>query len=128
MPTRERVQAFVDLVVSGAHDRAIEDFYHADATMQENLSTPRQGRDVLLAHERRAMSRATKIVTHPPAHVVIDGDVVVIHWVFDFTFGDGKTKRLIELALQQWRGDRISTEQFFYDSATAWREVPPGSN
>ncbi len=123
MPSRDRVQAFIDCVVGGAHDLAIADFYHADASMQENLKPPRVGRDVLIAHERAAIARQRHIHTHVPAHVLINGDTVVIHWVFDFTGQDGKTRRIVELALQTWRDDRVQTEQFFYDTATAWQEI-----
>jgi hypothetical protein len=66
MPTRERVQAFIDRVVSGAHDRAIAEFYHPDASMQENLKPPRLGPDALIAHEQAAMARRKHIHTHVP--------------------------------------------------------------
>jgi hypothetical protein len=33
------------------------------------------------------------------------------------------TRRLQELALQRWRGDRIAEERFFYDTASAWKTV-----
>ncbi|KJV08563.1 polyketide cyclase [Elstera litoralis] len=124
MPTRERVNAFVAAVVSGDHVAAIADFYHEDATMQENGLEPRRGRDVLLAHEAKALSRLQKMHTHPPKAVVLDGDSVVINWVFDAVALDGSARRLEELAFQTWRGDRILTERFFYDTATAWQSVP----
>lgn len=123
MPTRDRVEAFIELVVSGVHDQAIADFYHHDATMQENLKPPRAGRDVLIAHERAAMARVKHIHTHRPLHVAIDGDTVAVNWVFDFTGHDDVTRRLIEVAVQTWDGDRIRHEQFFYDTATAWQVV-----
>ena len=34
MPSRERVAAFVAMVVGGDHVRAIADYYHEDASMQ----------------------------------------------------------------------------------------------
>jgi ribosomal silencing factor RsfS len=37
MPTRDRVAAFITSVVGGDHVRAIADYYHEDASMQENL-------------------------------------------------------------------------------------------
>ncbi len=56
--------------------------------------------------------------THPATAFLVDGDQVVIHWRFDMTGHDGVTRRLDELALQQWRGDRIASERFFYDPAS----------
>ena len=44
-----------------------------------------------------------------------EGDRVAIHWNFELTDKDGKTRRFDEVALQEWRGDRIFRERFFYD-------------
>ena len=41
MPSRERVQAFVDAVLAGDFVQSIRDFYAEDATAQENLKPPR---------------------------------------------------------------------------------------
>jgi ketosteroid isomerase-like protein len=124
MPSRERVAAFIASVVSGDHVKAIADYYHEDASMQENLQTPRQGRAHLMAHEAKVLER-TKMYTHPNPLFLVDGDNVVIKWIFDATGKDGVTRRLHELALQRWQGDRITEERFVYDSASAWTVVGP---
>lgn len=123
MPDRARVDAFVAAVVSGDHVGAIRDYYTDDATMQENANEPRRGREALMAHEARALERLEKMHTHPPAAVLVDGDHVVVRWIFDATDKAGVTRRLEELAFQRWRGDRIAEERFFYDTGSAWREV-----
>ena len=122
MPSRERVEAFIAAVVAGDHVRAIADFYHEDASMQENLLPPRRGRALLMAHEAKVLQRV-KMHTHPDPHFLVDGDHVVINWTFDATGKDGITRRLDELALQRWAGDRIAEERFVYDSASAWTVV-----
>lgn len=124
MPERERVESFVACVVSGKHVEAIEEYYHVDASMQENLTSPRRGRDALLQHEKSALAKVSEVRTHSPEAVLIDGDHVAVRWVFDVIGKDGLTRRLEEVALQRWRGDRIEAEQFFYDTATAWQIVP----
>ena len=123
MPTKERVRSFVAAVVGGDHVAAIRDFYHDDASMQENAMPPRYGRDRLMAHEAEALSRLKEMRTHAPKVVMVDGDDVLIHWVFDAVDATGTARRLEELALQSWRGDRIAAERFFYDTRTAWRIV-----
>jgi ketosteroid isomerase-like protein len=122
MPSRERVEAFIAAVVAGDHVRAIADYYHETASMQENLQTPRLGRDVLMAHEAKVLQRVS-MYTHADPVFLVDGDNVVINWTFDATGKDGVTRRLNELALQRWAGDRIAEERFVYDSATAWSVV-----
>jgi hypothetical protein len=123
MPDRARVTEFVSVVVSGDHVRAIKDFYHENATMQENRHEPRRGRDVLAAHEERALSRIKQMHTHQPEVILVDGDHVAIRWTFDRIDNNDAVTRLEEVALQRWSGDRILHERFFYDSATAWFKV-----
>ena len=123
MPERDRVEAFIAVVVSGDHVGAIADFYHEDASMQENLQPPRQGRALLMEHEARALRRHKKMHTHPNPTFLVDGDHVVINWTFDATGADDVTRRLNELALQRWSGDRIAEERFVYDTASAWGTV-----
>ena len=122
MPDRARVNAFVAAVVSGDHVGAIRDYYHEDASMQENLMPPRQGREALMAHEAAVLTRVS-MDTHLDPLVLVDGDNVVVQWTFDATTTDGVTRRLNELALQRWIGDRIAEERFVYDTGSAWQVV-----
>jgi SnoaL-like domain len=124
MPSRARVEAFIARVVSGDHVGAIAECYHADAGMQENLAPPRRGRDLLLAHEAQVLERV-RMYTHPAPAFLVDGDAVVIHWIFDATGKDCIPPRLNQLSLQHWRGERIASERFVYDSATAWQPCAP---
>jgi len=117
MPSRERVKAFIALVEQGEYVKAIEDFYHPSASMQENGLPPRVGRQALVEHERRVLAglkgmRTRRVETH-----LVDGDRVVINWVFEMTGQDGATRVMDELALQTWDGDRIAIERFYYDPA-----------
>lgn len=121
MPTKERLDAFVQTVESGDHVRAIKDFYHENATIQENGHEPRSGREALMDHEQNALNQLSEMITHPARQVFLDGDNVAIHWTFEMTAPDGKTRTIDEVALQLWAGDRILKERFFYDSAaTGW--------
>ena len=117
MPTRERVQAFVAMVEAGEYVEAIRQFYTDDATMQENLGEMRGGRDTLAAHEEAVMKKVKSITTRPGSTFAIDGDRVIVRWIFDIALADGKTFTLDELAYQNWRGDRIAQERFYYDPA-----------
>src|SRR5262245_41294797 len=114
MPDRERVRALVALVERGECVAAIEDCYRPDASMQENGLAPRVGRQTLIEHERRVLAAAV-MRTRRVETLLIDGDHVVINWVFEMTAADGKTRVLDELALQLWQGDRIKRERFYYD-------------
>ncbi len=118
MPSTDTLQKFIARVEQNAHVEAIEEFYTEDASMQENQTPPRVGRDVLVAHERRAMTRAKSVQSHCVHPVLMDDDTVVIRWKFRFEWLDDTVSEMEELAYQQWRGERIAKEQFFYDPST----------
>jgi len=115
MPSSETLERFIARVESNAHVEAIEEFYTEDASMQENLQPPRIGRDTLVAHERRALDMAASVRSKCVRPVFVEGDRVVIRWIFEFTGHDGMVRRIEELAYQRWEGQRIAEEQFFYD-------------
>jgi hypothetical protein len=117
MPTVETLERFIALVEKNAHVEAVEDFYTADASMQENQSAPRIGRDFHVANERRVLSRAKTLMSRCVRPVFVSGDNVVIRWIFRFEWLDGTVTHMEELAYQRWEGERIAEETFFYDPA-----------
>jgi SnoaL-like domain len=114
MPSRERLNSFIATVESGDHAGAIERYYTEDSSMQENAAAPRVGRDLLVAHERGVLVRMSNVYSKAMSSV-LEGDRVAIHWTFELTEKSGKVHRFDEIALQEWRGDRIFRERFFYD-------------
>ncbi|MDM0103376.1 nuclear transport factor 2 family protein [Variovorax sp. J22R24] len=117
MPSAATLEAFIAAVESGDHAKAIEEYYTEGATMRENQSEPRRGRDVLVAHERAVLARTASVDSQCVRPVLVNGDHVVIRWIFDFTGKDGRRMHIEELAWQRWEGDRIAQEEFFYDPA-----------
>jgi len=115
MPTRDAALAFVNQVLHGDHVEAIRDWYADDASMQENQDAPRTGRDVLMAGEAQMLARHAEVKTELLSPVIVDGDRVAIHWRFTFTSKTGHTASFEEIAWQEWRGDKIWRETFFYD-------------
>ena len=115
MPASATLDDFIATVERGEHVEAIERFYTADATMQENHAPPRAGREALIEHERRALSRVVSVDSECVRPVFVAGDHVVIRWIFVFHRPDGRGMRIEELAYQRWQGDKIAQEQFFYD-------------
>lgn len=114
MPSRARPDEFIAVVESGDHAGAIERYYTEDSSMQENTAPPRAGRDELVAHERAVLARMSQVYSKAISSVV-EGDHVAIHWIFELTDKSGKVRRIDEVALQEWRGDKVFRERFFYD-------------
>lgn len=116
MPTEDRVRAFIARVEALNHLGAIRDFYHADATMQENLGQTREGIEALLAAEAAALKRMGGAPATACLGYAIHGDTVFINWRFEM--GPADPKRVLdEVAMQVWDGDRIRQERFYYDPA-----------
>jgi len=85
--------------------------------MRENNAPARVGRDVLIRHEREVLSSANSVRSTCVRPVLVNGNTVVVRWVFQFEWKDGSTTRMEELAYQRWEGELIAEEQFFYDPA-----------
>jgi hypothetical protein len=124
MPSIETLERFVARVESNAHVEAIEEFYTEGATMRENLGKPRVGRATLMEQERATLARVRSVQSRCVRPVLLNGDTVVVRWIFRFEGQDGRVRELEELAWQRWEGERIAEEQFFYDPAQfVWRDA-----
>jgi len=117
MPNPSTLERFIARVEANAHAEAIDEFHFPDSTMRENQSAPRVGRDVHIANERKVLARARTVQSRCVRPVFVNGDNVVIRWLFRFEWLDGTVTQMEELAYQRWVGERIAEEQFFYDPA-----------
>jgi hypothetical protein len=124
MPSPETLERFIARVEQNAHVEAVEEFYTADSTMQENQAAPRIGREAHAANERRVTTLAKSISSRCIRPVFVNGDRVVIRWVFHFEWPDGSYTHMEELAYQRWEGERIAEETFFYDPAQRLPKKP----
>ena len=122
MPTTETLERFIARVEQNAHVEAVEEFYAPDSTMQENMAAPRVGRDAHAANERKVLARAKSLTSKCVRPVFVNGDHVVIRWIFHFEWLDGTHMHMEEIAYQRWQGERIAEETFFYDPAQRERK------
>ena len=117
MPKPATIERFIARVEENAHVEAVEEFYTASASMQENQLPARVGRDAHVANERKVMARAKTVRSQCVRPVFVNGDHVVVRWIFHFEWHDGTFTHMEEIAYQRWEGERIAEEQFFYDPA-----------
>jgi hypothetical protein len=117
MPTPDTLERFIARVEQNAHVEAVEEFYTANASMQENQAAPRIGREAHVANERKVLARARSVRSKCVRPVFVSGDRVVVRWIFRFEWNDGSVTQMEELACQRWEGERIAEETFFYDPA-----------
>jgi len=117
MPTPETLERFIATVERNDHVGALESFYAPHASMRENQAAPRVGREAHVANERRVLARAKAVTSTCIRPVLVDGDIVVIRWIFRFEWLDGGVTLMEELAWQRWEGECVVEERFFYDPA-----------
>ena len=117
MPSDDILERFIARVEQNVHADAIAEFYAPNASMQENQSPPRVGRDALVEHERKVLARTRSVSSKCIRPVFVNGDYVVIRWRFQLDWLDGTFTRMEELAYQRWEGELITEETFFYDPA-----------
>ena len=120
MPAPETLERFIARVESNRHAEAVEEFYTANASMQENQAAPRVGRDGPAGHiarERAVLAKARAVQSICVRPVFVNGDHVAIRWIFRFDWLDGTVTQMEEIAHQRWEGERIAEETFFYDPA-----------
>ena len=117
MTTRDQVHRLVRYVEANRILDAIDELYDEHVSMQDNLQPPTVGKAANRERERRFFGGIT-VHQNRALSVAVDGDRAVIHWLFEFTGGDGKRYRMDQLAQQEWKDGRVVRERFYYDSAS----------
>ena len=118
-PSLSRAQSFIRRVEQQDYVGAITHFYHDDATMQENHDEPRRGRDRPDRQRDGLMVRYGNIPCRKVERFAINGNTVFINWTFELNTPSRRQAPLDEVAMQDWDGDRIRRERFYYDPAAA---------
>ncbi|MEL6976367.1 MAG: nuclear transport factor 2 family protein [Bacteroidota bacterium] len=115
MPTKETIENFIKAVKTEPHDKVIAQFYTDDASIQENQDEPRIGKENLIKNEKGMLSKAQSVSSKCIRPVFQVDNRVIIKWHFRFEWKDHSVTEIEELAYQEWEGDRIQREQFFYN-------------
>lgn len=115
VPTYSRVRSFIARVEQADYLGAVVHFYHADAWFQENMDPPRKGRDAQLAYAMETMLRYGKLHTRKVERFAINGSLVFINWQIEVMQPNGEKVLFDEVAMQEWDGERIRWERFYYD-------------
>lgn len=118
MPTTERVQSLVKLVEAGDIPGAMQEFYDKNVRMQDNNNPVTVGKNANIERENEFVGAVAEVHENRALRVIVDGDDVAIHWLFEFTNKDGARLRLDQMALQKWSEDKIVDERFIFDSAS----------
>lgn len=115
MPTIETLEDFVTMVEANQHVEAVERFYTPDATLQDNQSLETRGKNKQIENEKNLLLRVKKMYSKCIRPYFIKDNYVIIKWHFRFDFKNETFIDIEEIAYQQWNGEQIEKEQFFFD-------------
>lgn len=111
----ERAQDLYDMMDEGHVMEAFDRYYHDDVVVIEANGDRREGKDAQRAALQEWMSAVevmhggeTTFVTSNEAEAV-----TMVQSMTDVTM-DGQRMQMREVAVQQWEGDQIIQEEFFY--------------
>lgn len=115
MPTIKKINQFIKAVEETPHYQVIDQFYSENASIQENHSTPKVGKQNLIANEKGIYANAKKVTSKCVRPFFIADNKVMIRWKFRFDWKNDTFSEIEEIACQEWENDLIVKEQFFYD-------------
>ena len=96
---------------------AFEKYYHENAVMIEASGEVREGKNKNREFEIQFLDSVREIHGGGVHAITSDEDTaktMVESWM-DITFKDGNRIKMEEVAVQQWEGDHIIRERFYYN-------------
>jgi ketosteroid isomerase-like protein len=105
------------MIGQGQMLEAFEKYYHEDVVMIEADGKERVGKDANREFEKQFMSSIAEM--HDGGVYAITsneetGTTMIETWM-DTTFTDGNRMKMEEVCVQQWKGNQIIRERFYYN-------------
>lgn len=114
----EKAQELYSMIGQGQSQAALDKFYHDNVVVLDGPMEPRNGKEA----QRGAVEyweKSVKEVHGGGVNAIAaneeNGITTVESWM-DITFQDGSRRKMEEVAIQQWEGDKIIRERFYYDA------------
>jgi ketosteroid isomerase-like protein len=102
------------MILRGQILDAFEKFYADDVVMQENLTTPKVGKDVNRKAEQEFVGSIEQFHGAALLGSAVNGDRSYSEWEFDATYKGGHRVKLTQVAVRQWKKGLIAHERFYY--------------
>ena len=116
-----RVADLVSYIQNGRIHDAMLEFYADDVQMQENNNPPTAGLPANVVREQQFVASVKEWKTLNVETVSVDAKRgrSVVQSNFSFVNQQDQLVQYDQVAVQQWRGGKITHEKFYYDSAPA---------
>ncbi len=118
MTYKEKAQDIHDLMLQGKLLEAFDKYYHPEVIITEPRGTW-NGKDSCRAHEVEFLNYVKEFHGLEVRNIASDEEngVVFIETMMDVTFQDGNRVQMEQVSRQQWEGDHVKHERFYYNNA-----------
>ena len=118
MTYKEKVQDIYNLLGQGQLLNAFDKYYAEDVVMTEPRGT-RTGKAECRAYEEQFLNNIEEFHSLEINKVGSDeaAGTSFVESTMDVTFKGGHRAKMEQVAVQQWQGDQIVHERFYYDNA-----------
>ena len=114
----EKINDLNAMVLQG---KALEAFdkYYADNVVMEEPMGKREGKVACREYEIQFLNNVQDVHDLQVTKIAADEDngVVFVENMMDVTFKDGNRVKMEQTSVQQWEGDQIVHERFYYDGS-----------
>ena len=112
------IKAMVDdmnqMVLGGKILDAFEKYYADDVVMQDINMEPVVGKDANREREQKWISGITEFRCAEVKNVAVGDNVSMVEWFMDYSHNEYGDVKLMQVAVQTWRNDKIVKEVFYH--------------
>ena len=115
MTYKEKTQDIYNQILQGKLLEAFDQYYGENVVMAEPTGT-REGKVACRQYEEQFLNSVQEFHGLEVKNIASDEDkgVVFLEVAMDVTFKDGNRVNMEQTAVQQWEGDHIVHERFYY--------------
>lgn len=107
--------SLVKLITRGQTIKALQTYYHPDVVVKEPDGTCRIGLEVNITNEEKNLQNVTFVQAKLLGYAIKPSTGVVFsEWQYVFTTTMGESLQLQEVSIQEWEGNLIKSERFYY--------------
>jgi ketosteroid isomerase-like protein len=118
MTYKERAEDIYNMLLQGKLLDAFDKYYADDVVLTEPRGTWK-GKPECRQHEVDFLNMVQEFHGLEVSNLASDEDkgVVFIESWMDVTFKDGNRAKMEQVSVQQWEGDKVVHERFYYENA-----------
>ena len=110
----DNISTINDMILQGQALEAFEQFYHDDVVMQENDQPEVIGKAINRQREEDFFGAITEFRGAKPLKVTVGENTTMVEWHFDYTHKEWGERNYTQIAVQEWKDNKIVKEKFYY--------------